>query len=201
MDMMPVSLLALSFEHRVSFRHHAGCPREISTRHLPCLPQLRATTCGTYWGSKAMTRTKLPERSEFRPPVLEAFADKRVLVADNELAILRSLILALREQGIRVVRGAENGVEALEMHGQRPFHLIMLNHNMPRLKGVDVLKKLRGSGDTVPVIMHSASLSEADVRRLGLALNAFVDAPFPSFYLPVVEEVLTSVYGRGTGAA
>jgi DNA-binding response OmpR family regulator len=148
-----------------------------------------------------MTRTKLPERSEFRPPVLEAFADKRVLVADNERAILRSLILALREQGIRVVRGAEDGVEALEMHGQRPFHLIMLNHNMPRLKGLDVLKKLRGSGDAVPVILHSASLSEADVRRLGLALDAFVDAPVPSFYLPVVKDVLTSAYGRGTGAA
>jgi two-component system, OmpR family, response regulator AdeR len=133
--------------------------------------------------------------------LLGEFADKRVLVAENERAILRSLILALREEGIRVVRGAENGAEALELHGQRRFDLILLNHNMPRLKGLDTLKELRRRGDTVPVIMHSGSLREEDVKKLGLALDAFLEVlPVSSLYLPVVKRVLSTRYGSGAAA-
>jgi DNA-binding response OmpR family regulator len=152
-------------------------------------------------GRKRMpTKSAVLERCLAQSP--EAFADKRVLVVDDNRNILASLIQMLRTEGARVVRGAENGVEALELHQQRRFDLILLNHKMPRLTGLDTLKKLRSRGDAVPVIMHSASLCEEEVHAAGLDISAFMDLPFSNrLYLQIVKDVLSSAYGRGTTAA
>ena len=97
---------------------------------------------------------------------------------------------------------AENGAEALELHEQRRFDLILLNHKMPRLTGLDTLNALRSRGDTVPVIIHSASLREEDVHALALDVSAFVDLPFSiRLYLQTVKDVLSRAYLRGAAAA
>jgi two-component system, OmpR family, response regulator ChvI len=153
-------------------------------------------------GRKRMSRAALPDRPEFQPPAFEAFADQRVLVVDDNSTILSMLIWMLRHEGIRVVRGAENGVEALEMHGQRRFDLILLNNKMPRLTGLGTLRELRRRRDPVPVIMHSASLQEEDVQGLGLDIAAFIDLPFSNrLYLQTVQDVLSSARRRGPVAA
>jgi CheY-like chemotaxis protein len=78
----------------------------------------------------------------------------RVVVADDEWEICRSLAGALRERGIRAAR-AHDGVDALEAVAKYHPDLVVLDVMMPRMDGFQVLEQLRTDPhtSTIPVVM------------------------------------------------
>jgi CheY-like chemotaxis protein len=100
---------------------------------------------------------------------------------------------ALEDAGIRIVRTARDGTEALALHAAEPFDIILLNYIMPVMTGIEVLGILRARDDNVPIIMHSGC-TRAAVERLcrGLSISRFVQSPFTEpEYLESVRAVLT----------
>jgi len=83
----------------------------------------------------------------------------RILIADDEADIALILKLQLEDAGYRTVR-ARDGVEALEMLAKESFELILLDIKMPRMDGIEVLKRVRSSYPSMVVVMMTAHGNE-----------------------------------------
>jgi CheY-like chemotaxis protein len=91
-----------------------------------------------------------------------------VLIVDDDPGTRRLAWSILAKQGYRVME-ASDGIEALERVAEgTPLALIVLDLDMPRLGGRDVLAKLRSSAPTlkIPVIVLTASSDDADEAAL-----------------------------------
>jgi two-component system response regulator MtrA len=76
----------------------------------------------------------------------------------------------------------------------KPYALVVLDLMLPGAYGLDVLKKLRSSGSSVPVLVLSARNDTRDkVRALQLGADDFVTKPFWP------EELLARVKARLRG--
>jgi DNA-binding response OmpR family regulator len=105
----------------------------------------------------------------------------RVLVVDDDPAFRRYTGIALEERGIeyRAVVSADAALVELEATDATPFDLILLDMEMPGLKGTELLEILRRRGLEIPVLfttVHDA-LSEK-VRALELGADDYLVKPF-----------------------
>jgi DNA-binding response OmpR family regulator len=101
----------------------------------------------------------------------------RILLVDDERAILTLLSYPLRKDGYEVVQ-ASDGSEALSRFAESRFDLVVLDVMMPKLDGLEVCRRLRASS-SVPIIMLTAKAEEID-KVLGLELGAddYITKPF-----------------------
>lgn len=102
----------------------------------------------------------------------------RVLVIDDEPAIRRFLRTALSAQGYAVLE-AEDGEAGLGMLGRNALDVLILDLGLPGMGGLDVLKKIRESGSSIPVIVLSSRTDETGkVTALDMGADDYVTKPF-----------------------
>ncbi|MCQ4080014.1 response regulator transcription factor [Streptomyces sp. RB6PN25] len=94
----------------------------------------------------------------------------RVLVVDDDAAILRSLGRGLRLNGYDVAL-ADSGEAALAQLEAHAADVLVLDVSMPGISGTEVCRRLRAAGDDIPVLMLSA-LDEVKDRVAGLQAGA-----------------------------
>ncbi|HSP69357.1 MAG TPA: response regulator transcription factor [Bryobacteraceae bacterium] len=102
----------------------------------------------------------------------------RILVVEDEPAILRGLVDNLRFESYEVLTAADgpSGYAALKEH--KP-DLIILDLMLPKMSGYDVCRKVRAEGIVTPILMLTARGEEADrVRGLDLGADDYVSKPF-----------------------
>ena len=101
----------------------------------------------------------------------------RILLVDDEQAILTLLSYPLRKDGYEVVQASDGG-EALSRFEEGSFDLVVLDVMMPRMDGLEVCRRLRAKS-SVPIIMLTAKAEEID-KVLGLELGAddYITKPF-----------------------
>jgi len=102
----------------------------------------------------------------------------RVLVVDDERAVRESLRRALELEGYQVELAAD-GEDALERLGADPADAAILDVLMPGIDGLEVCRRLRAAGNSVPVLMLTAR-AEVDSRVAGLDAGAddYLPKPF-----------------------
>jgi two-component system alkaline phosphatase synthesis response regulator PhoP len=102
---------------------------------------------------------------------------QRILVVDDEPAILELVSYNLNREGFEVVT-VTDGQAAAQKALDEPFDLIVLDVMLPGISGLDVCRTIRQAKD-VPIIMLTARKDEVD-RVLGLELGAddYVTKPF-----------------------
>jgi two-component system, OmpR family, response regulator len=113
-----------------------------------------------------------------------------VLLVDDDQRLRELLTSYLAENGL-YVKGAPDGLAALEAMKAETFDAILLDIMMPGLDGIEVLRRIRATS-TVPVIMLTARGDETD-RVVGLEIGAddYVSKPFsPRELLARVRAVL-----------
>ncbi len=93
-----------------------------------------------------------------------------VLVVDDEPQVRRIIASYLEAEGFDV-RMAADGTQALAELAKRKADLVVLDLMLPGVDGLTVLRRLRESGDQVPVIVLSAKGQESE-RVVGLELGA-----------------------------
>jgi two-component system response regulator MprA len=93
-----------------------------------------------------------------------------VLVVDDDATVRDSIDRALRVNGFEVAL-AGDGREALEAMARSPFDAVVLDVLMPELDGFAVCRSLRGSGNSVPILMLTARDAVRD-RVTGLEAGA-----------------------------
>jgi len=95
----------------------------------------------------------------------------RVLVVDDEPDAVELLTEFLTAKGYEVI-AASNGEEALRRLQEDRPHLILLDVRMPRMDGLEVLRRVREIDQAVGVIMVTA-VHEEETGRRALQLGAF----------------------------
>ena len=93
-----------------------------------------------------------------------------ILVVDDEPAVQHALERALALERYQVAHAAD-GQQALERLGTDAYEAIILDVSMPKLDGLEVCRRLRGSGDRTPVRRLTAR-GEIDDRVAGLDAGA-----------------------------
>lgn len=102
----------------------------------------------------------------------------RILVVDDEPAILRFLRASLESQGYVVAEAADGG-SALQILRRNATDLVVLDLGLPDMDGLDVVRKIRESGATLPIIILSSRENEsAKVAALDLGADDYVTKPF-----------------------
>jgi len=101
----------------------------------------------------------------------------RILVVDDEPPIRRLLRTGLGTQGYDVIDAA-TGKDALAAMSEEP-DLVILDLGLPDMQGHDVLRSLRESGNSVPVVVLSSRDDEAGkVRAFDFGADDYVTKPF-----------------------
>jgi DNA-binding response OmpR family regulator len=102
----------------------------------------------------------------------------RLLIVEDDDAIATGLALNLKLAG-HATSIARDGIDALTQAAAEDFALILLDINLPRKNGLDVLTALRAADNIVPVIVLSAREGELDkVAALRLGADDYVTKPF-----------------------
>jgi two-component system response regulator ChvI len=100
-----------------------------------------------------------------------------IAVVDDDRNILTSVSIALEAEGFRIITYTD-GVSALEGFKSSPPDLAILDIVMPRMDGIEVLRRLRRTSD-LPVIILTCKLEEIDeLFTLKMGADDFIRKPF-----------------------
>ena len=102
----------------------------------------------------------------------------QILLVEDDQSLATGLCKALRSEGF-VTNHVAEGKAALHTVSVDPPDMVVLDLGLPDMDGLDVLKKIRGSGSTVPVLILTAR-SSIDARVSGLDSGAddYLPKPF-----------------------
>ena len=115
-------------------------------------------------------------------------ARARILIADDEEGIRESLNLILGDE--YELTFANDGEETLNKLDSEEFDLTLLDIKMPKVDGLEVLKRLQASGGSVPVLVLTAYQS-VELAKEAVKLGAldYLPKPFER------EQILNAVRG------
>jgi two-component system, OmpR family, response regulator len=103
--------------------------------------------------------------------------DASLLVVEDEPFLRKAVASSLRFLGFRVT-AAENGTDALRLARNRPFDLLVLDVVLPDVDGFEIVRRLRGDANQVPVIFLTAKDTHHD-KLTGLTIgDDYVTKPF-----------------------
>ena len=107
----------------------------------------------------------------------------RILVIDDEPAIRDTMRMILEYEGYEV-QLAGSGQEGLAQAEREAPDLVFLDIKMPGLDGLEVLSRLRGTNETLPVVIISAHGSAATALEAGrLGAFRFIEKPLSKDYV------------------
>ncbi|MBW6457114.1 MAG: response regulator transcription factor [Trueperaceae bacterium] len=92
-----------------------------------------------------------------------------VLIVEDEVTLAETIELYLRHEGFRTERAAD-GERALELFRAAAPDLVLLDLGLPKVDGMEVLRRIRAASD-VPVVILTARSEEVD-ELLGLGMGA-----------------------------
>ena len=102
----------------------------------------------------------------------------KLLIIEDEKDLNYAMTKALRKAGY-AVESAYDGEEGLDMVRQQVFDLVLLDLNLPKVDGIEVLRRIRENDLCLKVIIVSARSAIDDrIEGLDLGANDYVIKPF-----------------------
>jgi two-component system OmpR family response regulator len=122
----------------------------------------------------------------------------RILIAEDDQVLADGLLRTLRASGAAVDH-VPNGSEAdAALMTSNEFDLIILDLGLPKMHGLEVLKRLRARGSSMPVLILTAADSvEERVKGLDYGADDYMAKPFS---LQELEARVRALTGRGMGS-
>ena len=134
-----------------------------------------------------------------KPPAtlapFQAEYGKHVLVVDDSPSVRRVVSNMLKQRGWEV-QMARDGVEALEMISHQPPAVVLLDIEMPRMDGYELISTVRAQEQyrTLPlVVLTSRAAAKHQQRAIQLGANSYVVKPYQDEEL--INTLNTLVYG------
>ncbi len=113
-------------------------------------------------------------------PVAALRSEHLLLVEDDQFS-QELIALYLGKAGFANVTVASDGRQALDLAKTTPFDLVLLDLNLPRISGTEVLRRLKKEGhltDTPVVVISSLTNMEETVLCLDLGAEDYLPKPF-----------------------
>ena len=150
---------------RPARRARRGRPRSIALVRVLMLAAGGRPTGGSRRDALPTSRAELNDR-------------KQILVADDELNLRRVLTAQLARDGYDVF-AVEDGQEALEAMGQHHIDVLISDLRMPKMNGMELLKRVVSAYPDVPVIIITAhGTVDTAVEALKLGAFDYITKPF-----------------------
>ncbi|MCE9600571.1 MAG: response regulator [Spirochaetia bacterium] len=114
-----------------------------------------------------------------------------ILAVDDSPTVRAMVQQALSMGGYKIIV-ASDGAEGLETFSHQPFDLVITDINMPIMDGLTLIREIRKSNDTVPILTLTTENDET-VKAQGqeAGANGWLVKPFnPMSFLDIVQEVL-----------
>ena len=129
-------------------------------------------------------------------------ASREILIVEDDEALATGLSLNLKLAGHRPTV-ARDGEEALSAVEDQDYDLVLLDINLPKKDGLQVLQAMRAADNLVPVIVVSARDGEFDkVAALRLGADDYVTKPFAlAELLARIDAVLRRAGATGPGGS
>ncbi len=117
-------------------------------------------------------------RDESPVPLLRPHRATRLLVIDDDPAIARMLALVGEDQGYHMEVAAD-GAAGLALARGGDVDLVLLDLNLPGLPGLEVCRRLRAAGATMPILILSCERATVDaVVALEVGADDYIRKPF-----------------------
>jgi two-component system OmpR family response regulator len=122
----------------------------------------------------------------------------RILLVEDDELLSDGISKALRQAGYAVDQ-VSTGSDADHALETTSFDLLMLDLGLPKLDGLEVLRRVRGRSQTLPVMVVTArDRLEDRVTGLDLGADDYITKPFD---LPELEARVRALLRRGRGGA
>ena len=122
----------------------------------------------------------------------------RVLLIEDEAPLRQAVALALREMGA-VVDEAPDGEEGLYLAQEYPLDLAIIDLGLPKLSGLDVIRRLRAQGSQLPILILTARGRWQDkVEGLEAGADDYLTKPFE---MPELVARVRALWRRAAGSA
>ncbi len=104
--------------------------------------------------------------------------DMRILLVEDDRALGEGIRTALKPEGY-TVDWLQDGASALHALNHESFELAILDLGLPRMDGLEVLKRLRASANPVPVLVLTARDATSDrIAGLDAGADDYLVKPF-----------------------
>jgi two-component system chemotaxis response regulator CheY len=118
----------------------------------------------------------------------------QVLVVDDFPTMRRIMKDILRQLGFHNVVEAEDGLMAWEILGKQPIDLIVADWNMPKMTGIELLRKVRQSKDyqNMPFLMVTAEAQQENIiEAVQAKVSNYVIKPFTA---DILEQKIAKIF-------
>ena len=118
---------------------------------------------------------------------------KRILLVDDDPSLRATLRTCLETVGYQCME-AQDGQDARQwLEGGHPVDLIVTDHQMPRVTGLELIKGLKSHKNTepIPIIFYSGQLTgDLKTQAIQAGVSAVLEKPFPlTEFLDLVAHV------------
>ncbi len=124
---------------------------------------------------------------------MPANTNMKILVVDDFQTMRRIIKNYLRQLGFNNVEEAEDGDVALEKLKESEFDFVITDWNMPKMTGIDLLKKIRAANNfkNIPVLIITAEAEKENVVQAAQAgVNDYIVKPFtPEVLQTKIEKI------------
>jgi len=106
--------------------------------------------------------------------------EKRILIADDEPHLIRSLSFVLKKEGF-TIESASDGVQALNKVKEFKPHVLFLDLQIPGMDGFEVCKRIKGDpeyADTYVIMLTAKGQNQDRDRGLAAGTNEYLTKPF-----------------------
>ncbi|EGJ48484.1 response regulator [Desulfocurvibacter africanus] len=118
----------------------------------------------------------------------------QVLVVDDFPTMRRIMKDILRQLGFQNIVEAEDGVMAWEILGKQPIDFIVADWNMPKMTGIELLRKVRQSKDyqNMPFLMVTAEAQQENIiEAVQAKVSNYVIKPFTA---DILEQKIAKIF-------
>jgi DNA-binding response OmpR family regulator len=142
----------------------------------------------------------------------------RILTVEDEPAVTELLALLLGGPGAKVISASDGWMALMKIGAAaKPFDVLITDHNMKRLNGLELVRRLRAREFTGKIIVLSAHLTDEnikayeelkvdmmlakpfDVEELQLAMNLLTKKPSAPLTAPLTAQAVNSIFSEDIG--
>ena len=116
----------------------------------------------------------------------------RILIVDDDVFMRDLIVRTLIRSGYENIDTASDGSEAWKALHEVNYHLVITDHKMPKITGLELIKKMRSEDMWQPVILVSGTIPTEELdSNPGLRVDGILFKPFtPAQLLATMEEAI-----------
>jgi DNA-binding response OmpR family regulator len=118
--------------------------------------------------------------------------DKTVLYIEDELDVLRNIAVLLNKFFHKVYL-AEDGEKGLQLFKEKKIDILLIDIEVPKINGIDLIKKIRKTNKSIPIVIISAYTNQDYLlAAIELNLKKFIIKPLTSNKMNELLDILNN---------